>query len=142
MEQQLTYRSSIQEIPKIREDLALLQSNWKIPDSEMRQVTLIIEEIFSNIIRFAYTDKQEHLVSVRLELEREDILIQITDDGIPFNPLEYHHGISSDPASSLDGGMGLMLIKTFSNSLSYKRLNGHNQLLIAKTIKSGNSSGL
>ena len=142
MEQHFKYRSSIQEIPQIREDLALLQSSWKIPDSEMRQVTLIIEEIFSNIVRFAYTDKLEHMVSVHLELEGENIIIQIRDDGIPFNPLEYHHGISSDPASSLDGGMGLMLIKTFSNRISYKRLDGYNQLSIAKTIKSGNSSGL
>lgn len=137
MEQHFNYKSSIQEIPTIREDLSQLKTEWAIPNSEMRQLTLIIEEIFSNIIRFAYTDTEEHAVSVRLGKDQEEIFILIKDDGIPFNPLEYNPGISTDPASSLDAGMGLMLIRTFSNSITYERVNGHNQLLIVKTIKSG-----
>jgi anti-sigma regulatory factor (Ser/Thr protein kinase) len=142
MEQLFKYRSLIQEIPAIREDLSKLQALWAIPDSEMRQVSLIVEEIFSNIIRFAYTDTIEHVVSIRLERSDENIIIQIIDDGIPFNPLEHHTGLSSDPASSLDGGMGLTLIKTFSNSISYERVDKKNQLLITKTIKSNKPSGL
>ena len=142
MEQLYNYRSLIQEIPTIREDLTKLQSLWSIPDSEMRQVRLIIEEIFSNVIRYAFSDSQEHMVEVQLKKTTDEISIQITDDGIPFNPLEHQPGISTDPASSVDGGMGLTLIKTFSNSITYERVDGHNQLLITKKIKSNKPSGL
>jgi len=142
MEELYKYRSQIQEIPTIRKDLAKLQSLWEIPDSEMRQISLIIEEIFSNIIRYAFTDSLEHFVLVQLKKVNDEISIQITDDGIPFNPLEYHPGTISDPASSLDGGMGLTLIKTFSNSITYERVDINNRLLIIKKIKSNNHSGL
>jgi len=142
MEQLYKYRSQIQEIPIIREDLAKLQSVWEIPDSEMRQIILIAEEIFSNIIRYAFTDSLEHVVEVQLKKTNDEISIQITDDGIPFNPLEHQPGVSTDPASSVDGGMGLTLIKTFSNSITYERVNSNNQLLITKKIKSNKPSGL
>ena len=71
-----------------------------------------------------------------------EICIQITDDGIPFNPLEHQAGASTDPASSVDRGMGLTLIKTFSNSITYQRVESHNQLFISKKIKSNKPSGL
>ena len=142
MEQLYKYRSLIQEIPTIRKDLNELQSLWSIPDSEMRQIRLIIEEIFSNVIRYAFSDSQEHMVEVQLKKSNDEINIQITDDGIPFNPLEHQPGISTDPASSTDGGMGLTLIKTFSNSITYERVGSKNQLLITKKIKSNKPSGL
>ena len=131
-----TYHSEIQQIPAIRKDLTELQSEWVIPDSEMRQISVMIEEIFSNILRYAYRDKLEHQVHIQLEKKHEAILIQITDDGIPFNPLEHHPGRVPDPAMSEDSGMGLTLIKTFSSSISYKRVDGNNHLLITKKIKS------
>lgn len=140
MEQTFFYRSEIQEIPSIREDLLRVQTEWSIPDSEMRQIGVMIEEIFSNIIRFAYTDSLDHQVHISLKKDNEDVVIQITDDGIPFNPLEHHPGPVSDPAVSVDSGMGLTLIKTFSNSLSYQRVNHNNQLVITKKIKSQNDN--
>jgi serine/threonine-protein kinase RsbW len=142
MEQLYKYRSLIQEIPTIRKDLTELQSLWSIPKSEMRQIRLIIEEIFSNVIRYAFSDSQEHMVEVLLKKTNDEISIQITDDGIPFNPLDHQPGISTDPASSVDGGMGLTLIKTFSNSITYERVGSNNQLLITKKIKSNKPSGL
>lgn len=142
MEQLYKYRSLIQEIPTIREDLNRLKALWSIPDSEMRQIRLIIEEIFSNIVRYAFSDSEEHFVEVQIKKADDEISIQITDDGIPFNPLDYNQGAISDPAASVDGGMGLTLIKTFSNTIDYKRDDGHNLLLMTKKIKSTGESGL
>lgn len=135
MEKRFTYRSKIQEIPIIRKDLASLQIEWELPDSEVRQLILIVEEIFSNITRYAFNDSLEHLVEIQLSKVNDEISIRITDDGLPFNPLEYHPETPIDPTSYEDGGMGLTLIKTFSNSLRYERINDFNQLLIIKKLK-------
>ena len=136
MEQLFTYKSEIQEIPRIRKDLTELALSWKIPESELRQISVIIEEIFSNVVRFAYDDRQLHEIAVRLALSEQIIHIEIIDDGIPFNPLEYQRGAIVDPATSDTGGMGLTLVQTFSDSIKYKRTNQHNYLTIEKLIKS------
>ena len=94
--------------------------------------------IKTNIVRFAYQDSKQHVVEVILKKDSDQIVIQIIDDGIPFNPLEHEAGPRTDPAASLDGGMGLTLIKTFANSISYTRKNNQNQLQIVKKIKSNN----
>ena len=87
MHRSFQYPSNIQEIPKIREDLEFLKAEWKIAKTETRQILVIIEEIFSNIVRFAFTDKKEHVVHIRLTLADDSIEIAVIDDGIPFNPL-------------------------------------------------------
>lgn len=136
MHRSFQYASNIQEIPRIREDLEFLKSEWKIAKTETRQILVIIEEIFSNIIRFAFTDKIEHVVDIHLTLVDSRIEITIIDDGIAFNPLEYQIPQDHDPTNSETGGMGLTLIKTFSNSINYQRIYGKNYLKIQKKIKS------
>lgn len=135
MERALKYRSNIQEIPRIREDLDVLKQEWGIPESEIKQIQVIIEELFSNIVRFAFDDKKEHPIDVRLSCSNSQIEIEIIDDGVAFNPLEYRTGPLADPASSDAGGMGLTLIKAFSRDVTYQRNAGKNHLKINKTVK-------
>lgn len=136
MEQNYQYKSEIQEIQLIRVNLAELAESWTIPESELRQIGVIIEELFSNIIRFAYEDNLEHQIDIRLLKADSEIRIEIIDDGIPFNPLDHQHGPVSDPAASDVGGMGLTLVRTFSDSIVYSRIDGRNRLKITKKIKS------
>ena len=136
MEQNYSYKSEIQEVPQIRKDLTALSAMWKIPTSESNQIEVIIEELFSNIIRFAYRDNLEHLIEVRLGKNESEISIEMIDDGIPFNPLEQKREPLTDPANSDAGGMGLTLIQTFSDAITYNRIGKKNHLNIIKKIKS------
>ena len=136
MEQIFHYKSEIQEIHLMRENLAGLVELWSIPASESRQIRLIIEELFSNIIRYAYDDNLEHQIEIRLSQADGEIGIEIIDDGIPFNPLDHQPGPVSDPATSDVAGMGLTLVQTFANGIVYYRGSGKNRLKITKKIKS------
>ena len=136
MEHNYSYRSKIQEIPIIREHLAEIAKSWSIPESELRQIRVIVEELFSNIVRFAYADKGSHEVKISLRKNDQLITIRIVDDGIPFNPVNYQTEPNFDPVASETGGMGLTLIRTFSDSIKYSRTNQKNLLEITKKIKS------
>ena len=140
MERILTYPAKIHEIPQIRKNLTELGGEWAIPKSEMRQILLIVEELFSNIVRFAYEDKLEHQIKIGITNEQTNIVIRFSDDGIPFNPIDYEPGGRPDPVTSEDGGMGLTLVKTFSDSMVYNRINGTNQLEVIKMLKSNQDS--
>ena len=118
MERSFQYCNDIQEISRISTDLSALAAEWSIPDSELRQVTVIIEELLSNIIRFAFNDSDEHLVEVHMIKQDRGLFIRITDDGIPFNPIDYHPVPITDPASADTGGMGIIPV-------SYTHLRAH-----------------
>jgi len=135
MDREFQYHSHIQEIPRIRKDLEFLETEWSIPESEIRQILVIIEEIFSNIVRYAFEDKQGHTIDIRLDSCDNQIEIEIIDDGIAFNPLDYQMGPMADPATPDAGGMGLNLIRAFSSKISYHRSTGKNHLKITKKIK-------
>jgi anti-sigma regulatory factor (Ser/Thr protein kinase) len=136
MQKRFQYRSIIQEVPAIRKDLSSLKEQWNIPDSEFKQIIFIVEELFSNIIRHAYQDTREHQVELVAKKIAADIILEIRDDGVPFDPVSYHPELNSNPADAQSSGMGLSLVKTFADSISYQRSNHRNCLEIVKSIKS------
>jgi len=135
MDHTFQYRAHIQEIPHIRKDLELVKEELMIPDYEIKQLQLIIEELFSNIIRFAFLDEEKHMVEIGLTKRDIEIDVEIIDDGIPFNPLEFDAEPSYDPAVPEAGRMGLTLIRAFSSQITYNRKSGKNYLMVTKRIK-------
>lgn len=96
----------------------------------------MVEELFSNIIRYAFPDKKDHLVEFTISLEEGIIHLLLCDDGEAFNPLDNNHDKITDPASSDDGSMELSLIRAFADTLKYIRKEPYNLLFIQKTIRS------
>ncbi len=139
MEYQFQYRSVIQEVPSIRKNLAILKAQWNIPNSEFRQVLFIVEELFSNIIRYAYADSREHLIEMTFRNNAGHIVLEITDDGIPFNPLNYESVGSHTPVDEQASGMGISLVRALADSISYQRIDRKNCLKVIKNIKSNKS---
>jgi anti-sigma regulatory factor (Ser/Thr protein kinase) len=134
MEQSWQYRSEIHEIPRIRKDLEMLATEWNIPPSKKRQILVIVEELFSNIVRFAYEDAQEHTIELRMKKDESTLHIEIIDDGIAFNPLDHSKDPLNDPSLASSGGMGLTLVQTFANKMSYQRRGDKNCLFIEKNL--------
>ena len=136
MKKKFQYKSEVQSIATIRKDMEDLAESWDIPSSEAKQITLVLEELFSIIINYAFKDKTNQDIGFIISQNDGIIHLLLSDDGIPFNPLEYNPEQLSDPASSDDGGMGLSLIRVFADSIEYKREAQKNHLLIQKTIRS------
>lgn len=108
---------------------------WQWPGSELKQILLTIEELFSTSIRFAFEDESMHQVVFHISMTESAIMLEMIDDGIPFNPMEYNPDLQTDPAALDEGGMGLMLIKAFTDSYQYRREGHKNHLLIEKRVK-------
>ena len=98
------------------------------------QVDVAIDEIFSNIARYAYGDA---VGDATVRIEKEDGLVVLTflDTGIPYNPL-----VASDPDTTLSaeqraiGGLGVFLVKNIMDDVSYAYLDGKNTLTIKKKL--------
>ena len=101
------------------------------PDSLVFKVNLVLEELGLNILSYggAETDRRPEL-EILLISEDESLTIEVTDDGMPFNPLE--DAVDPNVDALIEersiGGLGVHLVRTLMDDLSYERANGKNQL--------------
>ncbi|MDR2794683.1 MAG: ATP-binding protein [Holosporaceae bacterium] len=102
-----------------------------IVDEKHHNIALIVDELVTNIISYAYPGGGEHTFSLTIEKCDNRVCICLTDGGIPFNPLSCP---SPDVDSPLDerpiGGLGISLVKQLSETIEYARVEDKNQLSI------------
>jgi len=134
MKEEFRYNAQIQSIPEIRSDMQELLTEWKLPSGELKQILLIVEELFSNICRYAFEDPGSAHVDISLELEDQHLILILSDQGRPFNPLDYDPEEVNDPVAIRDSGMGLSLIRAFAEKMEYHRHGERNVLMIRKAI--------
>jgi anti-sigma regulatory factor (Ser/Thr protein kinase) len=100
----------------------------------MTQIDIAIDELFSNIARYAYNPETgSATVSVELSENPLKVIISFADNGTPYNPLA-----KEDPDLNLAvserkrGGLGIFMTKKFMDKVSYEYKDGMNILTIEK----------
>ena len=72
--------------------------------------------------------------------ESAGVSIQITDSGIPFNPLEKEDPDVDAPVSERQiGGLGIFLVKKVMDTISYRREGDLNVIYLEKNLSTENS---
>ena len=95
-----------------------------------------MDEIFTNIISYGYTDQAEHTVRVCVSADADHLTIVVEDDGVPFNPIERLTPKVPDNVESCKiGGLGIHLVKNLVDDIGYRRCDGKNILTLTKTVE-------
>lgn len=100
------------------------------------QILVSIDELFINVAHYAYVGREGD-ITIRLEILEapKRLKITMTDQGIPFNPLE-----KEDPDIDLTleerkiGGLGIYMVKDYMNHLEYRHKDGDNILILEKNL--------
>ena len=128
----LTLETRPEELDRLTAAVELLaeQDNWPAPLTF--KVNLVLEELVLNVINYAY-DESGHQVEVQLTCNVEDLVIEITDEGKPFDPL--HDAPDPDMDSPMEerriGGLGVYLVRTMTSEMQYRREDGRNHMMVA-----------
>ena len=93
------------------------------------RLELVIVEVVTNIIDYADSPGAAGKITVQVTCEPGRIIAQVDDGGRPFDPtaLPAH----SQPASLEEapiGGVGVHLIRSYTQQLEYRRIDQKNQL--------------
>lgn len=107
------------------------------PMKAQMQIDIAIDEIFSNISRYAYAPQVGFAV-VRFDIRKAPLtaVITFTDSGIPYDPLK-----NADPDVTLSaderqiGGLGIYMVKKTMDSIAYEYKDGCNILTIQKNLE-------
>ena len=81
-------KNNLTEIGRMSETIDEFCTSNKLPPDTGFALNLSLEEVVTNIIKYAYDDYDVHIIIVRLYINRGQVHIEVEDDGKPFNPLE------------------------------------------------------
>ena len=104
-----------------------------IPAPEMNRLDVCMNEALANIMFHGGPAALSSRITLRLEVIRDDDAIEAvvttSDYGPPFNPLALPPRIPPKTlADAESGGLGLVMIRSYADTLSYQHRDGRNQL--------------
>lgn len=111
------------------------EASWS--PSFIYQVNLVIEELAVNVINYGHGGDPNHEIEIVLDWDDDQLTIEMVDDAPVFDPLK--DAPDPDLTSALKdrpiGGLGVYLVYTFMDELSYRHEEGRNHLTLVKRRK-------
>ena len=108
------------------------------PVKMQKQLDIAIEELFVNVARYAYPDATPDdpgmaRVSYTYSAEPPSIVVEIADEGIPYNPLAKPDAVTSDDIMEVPiGGLGILMAKRSVDEMDYERIDSTNIVTLVK----------
>lgn len=133
---ELIVKSSTKNLSKIRNFIISAAKDFNLPEEDSGKIMLSVEEACTNIIKHAYKDNTDGIITIKLNILPKQFEVIIEDNGIHFNPNnipepdieEYHR-------QKRFGGLGMFLMKKLMDKVTYKTLsNGINTLKMIKIL--------
>ena len=107
------------------------------PIAVQNQLDIALEELFVNICRYAYADQDEPgtcRVEYVFNAHPNAITIQLSDQGVAFNPLDREEPeLPTSVEDATVGGLGIFMAKRLVDDLSYVRDGDTNVVAFRKT---------
>jgi anti-anti-sigma factor len=116
----LAIKNELADLKNVNATLAQFLQAHHVPKRAAYAVSLAIDELVVNVMRYAYIDDELHIIDLELAIQGDQIVLRITDDGRPFDPrtgpqLDLH------AEDRQVGGLGLLLVLDMVDALKYQR---------------------
>ena len=98
------------------------------------QFALILEEVFVNVVKYAYSSG-EGTVSLTLDEDDGAVTITVKDRGTPYDPLSREDpDVTKSAEDRPIGGLGIFVVKKLCDKVEYRFENGENILIMEKKV--------
>ena len=108
-----------------------------LPEGERKKIALAAEEIFVNIASYAYDKTENGGVRVSTLYRDESFTIRLSDEGMPYNPLEQVQDADDYDPDLQIGGLGKLMTFTIMDRQEYEYRDGRNILTLTRTFETG-----
>jgi len=129
--------SSTQNLALIRDFVTSVGKQAGLPEMEISQLELAVDEACANVIEHAYEHDSTREVTIRAVFDDETLRIEVVDTGKGFDPAQVPQAdLDKLVAARKSGGLGMRLIKRLMDEVSYEIVPGQkNELRMTKRIK-------
>lgn len=133
---ELSIDATVENIPTVTAFVDEELEALNCPMKAQAQIDIAIDELFSNIARYAYKPNVGP-ATVRVEVTENPLSVIITfiDNGVPYDPLQTNDPDVNAPIEQREiGGFGIYIVKKSMDEITYEYKNGQNILLIKKLL--------
>ena len=124
------------ELERVAHEVEAFGDAHQIAAKVIFNVSLALDEVLTNVISYGYPEGGEHVITVRLALQAAELVIEVEDDGCPFNPLEIAPpDLEEVPEERPIGGLGLHLVRKVMDRLEYRREQDRNILVMITALR-------
>ena len=134
--QELNIEAKIENLDEVNDFVQNSIAGCECSKKSIMQLGVIVEEIFVNIASYSYPDKVG-TATVQTEIQDNPLAITLTfiDNGIKYNPLANDDPDLDLPAEEREiGGLGIFLVKSMVEEISYQYFEGKNILTLTKNL--------
>ncbi len=134
---ELLIENRLEEIGKVADLVDRFGAENAVPRSIINDMSVSLDEVLNNIISYAYGREVIRSIRVRLTIAEGELIANIDDDGIPFNPLiAPPPKLSGSMTERPVGGLGIHIVKALMDQVAYVRRDNQNCLELKKGLKS------
>ena len=135
MRKEILIRNQISELKRVASFVEEIGRELQLGIELEMNLNLVIEEMVSNIIFYAFPEGTDALIEIMAESDGKELTFVLSDQGRAFDPtLMDDADVDTNPAHRQLGGMGIFIVKNIMNQVTYQRLEGKNLLTMKKEI--------
>jgi anti-sigma regulatory factor (Ser/Thr protein kinase) len=131
----ITLEASLENLGTINSFIHKWAKKASLSTHSENDLLLAMEEVFVNIVKYAYAESLGK-VTIHCRIDEDSLILKIKDEGIPFNPLQLPepHLVSCLKERKV-GGLGVFLMRRFADNVKYEKQGKYNVLTLVKSKK-------
>ena len=112
-----------------------LAERERLPSDTMSPIRIVCDEVLANVIAHGFPDEAEHEIEVSIGVAEQWLVVTVSDDGIPFDPLAVAPPDTTQPLEQRSiGGLGIHLVRHLVDEVTYERRGDRNVLTLVKSV--------
>lgn len=116
--------------------VAQLAEEQGLSDDAVFGLNVALDEMLSNIIKYGYTDDAIHEIRIRFSFTGPMLVVEIEDDGQPFDPCAAAPVDVDAPMEERKvGGLGIHIVRNLMTEVGYARVDGRNRLVMKMRLQ-------
>lgn len=132
---QITLQNNISELATLAAGIETFAEQVGLTMTMQFKLNLALDELVTNSIHHAYTDKDLHQIEIVLSCADSLLSVSVVDDGRPFDPTGVEMPVlASDIEQQRVGGLGIHFVRQLMDTMSYRRVDKQNHLLLEKQL--------
>ena len=121
MEKEIRISNNLNEIVVLASFIEELGEELSLPAETVMNINLALEEAVANIIMYAYPPKEQHIILLKVTSTEKQLIFLLTDKGASFDPTQVEEVDITLPIEERPiGGLGIFLIRSIMNEISYQ----------------------